>query len=135
MRIKLSKSDWENIGQKMGWIKEAFSHGDHADDVRREENAVAKGEINTDSTKNISEVDRLLIAVEQAIASGFKMEAKNIMRKARAAIAAGLSTPEDVLFYNKAAEFLGVPTIDEDGEDEMADPRRRGEITENRSEL
>jgi len=29
MRIKLSKSDWENIGKKMGWIKTAQQDPEH----------------------------------------------------------------------------------------------------------
>lgn len=33
MRIKLSKSDWENIGKKMGWIKEAFYSDENDGDV------------------------------------------------------------------------------------------------------
>ena len=33
MRIKLSKSDWENIGKKMGWIKEAFYSNENDGDA------------------------------------------------------------------------------------------------------
>lgn len=39
MRIKLSKSDWENIGQKMGWLKKQayasdYTYEYHFDDIQ-----------------------------------------------------------------------------------------------------
>ena len=33
MRIKLSKSDWKTIGQKMGWLKTAQGYGRKSTDV------------------------------------------------------------------------------------------------------
>jgi hypothetical protein len=33
MRIKLSKTDWKSIGQKMGWLKTAQGYGRNASDI------------------------------------------------------------------------------------------------------
>lgn len=53
MRIKLSQSDWQRIGEQMGWLKEAFSSFDrgmsgpereHADETGREWDSTAEGE-------------------------------------------------------------------------------------------
>jgi hypothetical protein len=46
MRIKLSKKDWENIGIKMGWIKEAFSNdGDANWEPDRRDMAESPGDL------------------------------------------------------------------------------------------
>jgi hypothetical protein len=53
MRIKLSQSDWQRIGEQMGWMKEAFSSFDrgmsgpereHAGETGREWDSTAEGE-------------------------------------------------------------------------------------------
>jgi hypothetical protein len=33
MKIKLSKTDWKTIGQKMGWLKTAQGYGRNASDI------------------------------------------------------------------------------------------------------
>jgi len=44
MRIKLSQSDWQRIGEQMGWMKEAFGGFDTPSDINEAWGRAAAGE-------------------------------------------------------------------------------------------